>query len=483
LGQYERKISMKGGVMRKLRSALVLFGSCCLAIALIGVTPALAGHGNGNGGGNGHGGGGNGAHGAKVCLCHVPPGDPADEHTICVGAPAVRAHLAHGDFLGECPTTCGGSTGLTCPADQFCKHDTGLCGPENEGVCTPKPASCECSTGPVCGCDGMTYDNSCLADAAGVNVLHAGACVTETACGGDSSVQCAADEFCKKDEGACAANAQGTCAPLPPNCPATLTPVCGCDGETYSNSCLADAAGVTVDHDGPCQQGAACGGTGGATCATGEFCKPPDGDCAAGAPGNCQVMPTACSKISDPVCGCDGKTYANPCLADAAGVAVDHDGPCPADVHLCGGAGGAACGTGQFCDRPEGACAPDAPGVCKDSPSICPPVVDPVCGCNGQDYSSPCIADAVGVTVDHEGSCEPPRACGGDTGTSCLGDQFCKAPAGVCASGAAGVCANKPALCPPMKDPVCGCDGMTYDNACFADAAGVVVNHTGACTP
>lgn len=38
----------------------------------------------------------------KVTLCHVPPGNPANAHTITVGAPAVKAHLAHGDVLGPC---------------------------------------------------------------------------------------------------------------------------------------------------------------------------------------------------------------------------------------------------------------------------------------------------------------------------------------------------------------------------------------------
>ncbi len=39
----------------------------------------------------------------KVTLCHIPPGNPSNAHTIAVGAAAVPAHLAHGDTLGPCP--------------------------------------------------------------------------------------------------------------------------------------------------------------------------------------------------------------------------------------------------------------------------------------------------------------------------------------------------------------------------------------------
>ena len=41
----------------------------------------------------------------KTTICHIPPGNPANAHTICVGNAAVPAHLQnHGDSIGPCKT-------------------------------------------------------------------------------------------------------------------------------------------------------------------------------------------------------------------------------------------------------------------------------------------------------------------------------------------------------------------------------------------
>jgi cysteine-rich repeat protein len=40
-----------------------------------------------------------------------------------------------------------------------------------------------------------------------------------------------------------------------------------------------------------------------------------------------------------------------------------------------------------------------------------------------------------------------------------------------------------PCTCPTVVDAVCGCDGVTYDNACEADCAGTSVRTPGACPP
>lgn len=39
----------------------------------------------------------------KTTICHIPPGNPANAHTLCIGNAAVPAHLDnHGDYLGAC---------------------------------------------------------------------------------------------------------------------------------------------------------------------------------------------------------------------------------------------------------------------------------------------------------------------------------------------------------------------------------------------
>jgi len=38
----------------------------------------------------------------KIEICHVPPGNPDNVHTLSISVNAMRAHLAHGDYMDEC---------------------------------------------------------------------------------------------------------------------------------------------------------------------------------------------------------------------------------------------------------------------------------------------------------------------------------------------------------------------------------------------
>lgn len=48
--------------------------------------------------------------GKKVLICHIPPGNPANMHEICVGEPAVAPHIKnHGDYVGACAPSDAGT--------------------------------------------------------------------------------------------------------------------------------------------------------------------------------------------------------------------------------------------------------------------------------------------------------------------------------------------------------------------------------------
>ncbi len=61
---------------------------------------------------------------------------------------------------------------------------------------------------------------------------------------------CPPDEYCAKAVGDC--YGAGTCELRPEVCPLVYIPVCGCNGLTYSNDCLAAMWGVSVDYPGIC---------------------------------------------------------------------------------------------------------------------------------------------------------------------------------------------------------------------------------------
>jgi hypothetical protein len=76
------------------------------------------------------------------------------------------------------------------------------------------------------------------------------------------------------------------------------------------------------------------------------------------------------------------------------------------------------------------------------------------------------------------------QTCGTRGATACPADQFCSYEVGAdCgATDKPGHCMAKPAACPRIAAPVCGCDGKTYGNGCEAASQGVGVKANGACS-
>jgi hypothetical protein len=153
-----------------------------------------------------------------------------------------------------------------CPQGTLCYFEPTTCG-QVGGTCQAPNGAADavaptCNpTGPICGCDGITYDSSCAAWDWGVSVWFDGTCEqgppTEptpetdpapTACGGG----CGVGLFCHFGDNSCGASGGGECVDPNGVCTASMKKVCGCNGITYDSECEAVRASTSVAHDGPC---------------------------------------------------------------------------------------------------------------------------------------------------------------------------------------------------------------------------------------
>jgi len=118
--------------------------------------------------------------------------------------------------------------GPSCDDDRECGPagfcDKRTCG-ERRGHCEKRPAFCDGTPAPVCGCDGVTYWNDCLRKSRGQRSAFPGECPVEQAatCGEKSGRGCPPASVCAKlaPLGGCSPDVAGYCWAVPAACPPT----------------------------------------------------------------------------------------------------------------------------------------------------------------------------------------------------------------------------------------------------------------------
>lgn len=127
----------------------------------------------------------------KVQVCHIPPDNPSNFHTITIAEKSLQAHLAHGDYLGTCDESCETICDDGNPCTQNVDYDANVC------TCLSVPVLVDCDDGSLCTTDSCDLTTGgCVNDL--INCGPADAC-TVTYC--DPLVGCGVQQLSCPDDG------------------------------------------------------------------------------------------------------------------------------------------------------------------------------------------------------------------------------------------------------------------------------------------
>ncbi|XP_039484765.1 serine protease inhibitor dipetalogastin-like [Drosophila santomea] len=173
-----------------------------------------------------------------------------------------------------------------------------------------KPTSlclCPFTLLPVCGANGKTYSNDCLLNCDKVRLSKLGACDSKHILEMDEKKPYFPINGSKTEPIKYVPGFERGCA-----CPLHFDPVCGSDMKSYANECFLNCKNVGLGRQGKCDDKDDIVGPG----ILGDGLDPWFGRLC------------GCTFLLSPVCGVDGKSYANACRLECENVRLLKDGLC-----------------------------------------------------------------------------------------------------------------------------------------------------------
>ncbi len=304
---------------------------------------------------------------------------------------------------------------------------------------------------PVCGldADGMeqTFDNLCLAEAAGATSITEGECEESPAiCTEEFAPVCGLNEqnvretypnLCEAERAGAMDITEGECEPLSSGCTTEFAPVCGSIGEgeipqTFPNLCQAERAGALEITEGECEElpvvctmefVPVCGLNDEGVRETYSNLCMAEGDGATEiTEGECEPLPSACMTEFVPVCGTVGDsevraTFTNLCEAERAMASDITEGECSTESCMDDGTLVCAVTIQDHLITFASQCQAESAGAIVVDTEACGVDVDvcitsgyrPVCAISlhgvEQTYTNGCYSEIVGATIVSEEAC------------------------------------------------------------------------------